>query len=126
MQIKICYCQVSKYPGYPTEGKKWHPTRLLHRPIVGDPKSTDSMSATQCAKRQTLSRSSLAERPRARYASRATPLRLARAPAASSKAPDPPRHVFHLARGARYSLRRWDKRDHAQSTGARKPRPDST
>jgi hypothetical protein len=43
------YCRVSKYPGYPTGDKIWHPTRLLNWPTVGDPKSIDSMSAAQGA-----------------------------------------------------------------------------
>jgi hypothetical protein len=37
--------RVPKYSGYPTGGKIRHPARLLKKPIVGDPKSTDSMSA---------------------------------------------------------------------------------
>jgi hypothetical protein len=44
---EIEICQVSKYPGYPIGGKIWHHARLLKNPIVGLPKSFDSMSAAQ-------------------------------------------------------------------------------
>jgi hypothetical protein len=43
------YYRVSKYPGYPTRGKIRHPARLLKNSIIGDPKSTNNMSAAQGA-----------------------------------------------------------------------------
>jgi hypothetical protein len=50
MQLTIDkLCRVSKYPGYTTKGKKWHPAHLLNQPAIGEPKSTDSISATQGA-----------------------------------------------------------------------------
>jgi hypothetical protein len=41
------YYWVSKYSGYPTGGKIRHLACLLKKPIVGDPKSTNNMSAAQ-------------------------------------------------------------------------------
>jgi hypothetical protein len=40
-------CRVPKYPGYLTGGKIRHSARLLKNPIIGDPKSTDSVSIAQ-------------------------------------------------------------------------------
>jgi hypothetical protein len=47
MNIILYICWVSKYPGYLTGDKIRHPARLLKNPIIGDPKSTDNMSAAQ-------------------------------------------------------------------------------